>query len=358
MPASETQPAVLHLCASAVWGGAEQVALTLRDLALAHGWEAAIDLPVPIPTERFAAPAPEPAPKVSWWRWAVRERRPVDVVHAHLPWPDRLGPALVAAQGMPLVVTFHLLPREEGWTRDRLFGVQTKWLMALVGRTRARVTWVALSREDARTLERLLGAPVVVVRNAPPRAIPSTRPVTWPEEIVRLVSVGRLEWQKGFERMIDALAHPPVRDLPWHWNLLGEGSLRDALRARITTAGLDERITLVGARPASDGLTGAHLLLAPSLREGMPLVPLEALEAGVPVIASRIPPHEELFEKVPDALLSADEGAWPTDLVRVIADGVVRQRLLLAQRRILGDDPRESTWRMYASLYDELRLTR
>ena len=168
---------------------------------------------------------------------------------------------------------------------------------------------------------------------------------------MRLLSVGRLDVQKGFDRMLRALAHPTLRALPWHWNILGEGAQRPALTALADTLGLSARVTLVGARPAVDGLCRAELLLSPSRYEGMPLVPLEGAEAGVCVVASRIASHEELYERCPDALLPDDESAWPDALGRFLRDDALRARTTLAQRAALGDNPRRVMFEAYEALY-------
>jgi glycosyltransferase involved in cell wall biosynthesis len=345
-----TRRSVLQLAASAAWGGAEQVADTLRAECERGGWDARLELPFDH-TARWDAATPRP---VSWWRWALSEHSPGEVVHAHLPWPDRLGAALVAARGRPLVVTFQLLPPPAGWPRDKCFRVPSKRMLSLAGALRRRVRWVALSRADARTLEALLGAPVTIVRNAPPAPQRAPAPLAWPEGSLRVLSVGRLDRQKGFDAMLTALAAPEVRRLAWHWNVIGEGSERASLTAQMKALGLEDRVTLLGARPAVDGFARAELLLSPSRFEGMPLVPLEAAEAGVAALASSIDPHEELYERVPECLLPRDERAWPAALARWIADADLRARVAIAQREVLGDNPRRAMFTAYEALYRAL----
>lgn len=344
-----TRHSVLHLAASAAWGGAEMMADTLRAECERAGWDARLELPFDH-SVRWEAATPRP---VSWWRWALAKRGDADLVHAHLPWPDRVGPALIAARGRPLVVTFQLLPRD-GWPRDRCVRLPSKRVLSIAGALRDRVRWVALSRADARTLEALLGVPVTIVRNAPPAATRAPEPLAWPEGSLRLLSIGRLDRQKGFDAMLTALAAPAVRSLAWHWNLIGEGSERASLTAQARALGLEDRVTFHGARPGLDGLCRAELLLAPSRFEGMPLVPLEAAEAGVAVLASTIAPHEELYERVSECLLDRDESAWPAALARWFTDAELRARVAVAQREVLGDNPRRAMFAAYESLYRQL----
>jgi glycosyltransferase involved in cell wall biosynthesis len=275
----------------------------------------------------------------------------VDVVHAHLPWPDRLGPALLAARGRPMVVTFHLLPDEGGWPRDRLLRLPGKQVLACAGRLRGEVRWVGLSHEDTARLDGLLGARTTRVRNAPPLPEHSRDPLAWPEGTVRLLSIGSLESRKGFDRMLEGLSSPGLRDLPWTWIVLGEGPDHAVLERRAAALGLAGRVRFPGARPAVDGYAGADLVLAPSRREGMPLVVLEALEAGVPVVASPIASHRELLGAIEGSVLPEEEARWPDGLRELLESAPRRRALVAAQRAVLGPDPRDTMWRAYESLY-------
>ncbi len=137
-------PEVVHLVPSRAWGGAEQVAQTLHTLAVAHGWTSSLRLPATQGT-------PWTPPDVhtdKWLRWALDPLPPGALIHAHLPWPDRLGTVLVAARSAPLVVTFHLLPETPPWPRDVLLRVPSPSVFAFAGRLRSRVRWVGLSVHD------------------------------------------------------------------------------------------------------------------------------------------------------------------------------------------------------------------
>jgi glycosyltransferase involved in cell wall biosynthesis len=70
-----------------------------------------------------------------------------------------------------------------------------------------------------------------------------------------------------------------------------------------------------------DVLAGASWALAPSRSEGMPLAPMEAMEARVPVLASDIGAHRELFSAAPGSLLPTDEARWPEALGALFDEG-------------------------------------
>lgn len=108
-----------------------------------------------------------------------------------------------------------------------------------------------------------------------------------PRAGVQYVCAGRLDGQKGFDRLIAAL--PQLRrEKDWHLTILGEGRQRTELENLIAKEGLAERITLAGhvARPWPV-IAAADVFLMPSRYEGLPNAALEALACGTPVIATR-----------------------------------------------------------------------
>jgi glycosyltransferase involved in cell wall biosynthesis len=104
------------------------------------------------------------------------------------------------------------------------------------------------------------------------------------------LSIGRIEANKGFDVLVDALARA-ASELPpqWAWVLVGDGPLRAAVEAAAATAGITERVRFAGALSDAD----LHSLAAvadwfvhPTLYEGSSIVTLEAMAHGLPVIGS------------------------------------------------------------------------
>jgi glycosyltransferase involved in cell wall biosynthesis len=108
-----------------------------------------------------------------------------------------------------------------------------------------------------------------------------------------LLFVGRLRIRKGVEVLLEAL-RPGMRLL-----IAGDGEHRAALERKAAELGLDSRIRFLGRCDAARVrglLKGAAALVVPSIYEGMPLVVLEAMESGVPVVASRVSGIPEVVE--------------------------------------------------------------
>ena len=118
-----------------------------------------------------------------------------------------------------------------------------------------------------------------------------------------LLSVGRLELNKGFQHLVSALSKVAVR-LPttWAWVLVGDGPERENIRRALAQAGLSHRAVLAGRVDDTDLHSlyeVADWFVHPTLYEGSSLVTLEAMAHGLPVIASRV---GGLPDKVKDGL--------------------------------------------------------
>lgn len=128
-----------------------------------------------------------------------------------------------------------------------------------------------------------------------PARFPS--PVAPPGGGPHLVAIGRFSAQKGFALLIEALAlsAPGLPDL--HLTLVGDGELRPEITGLIERHGLDRHVTLAGWQ-SEDGvrkaLDAAQALILPSFAEGLPVVLMEAMANGRPVIATAIAGVPEL----------------------------------------------------------------
>ncbi|HEY4596913.1 MAG TPA: glycosyltransferase family 4 protein [Thermoanaerobaculia bacterium] len=149
-----------------------------------------------------------------------------------------------------------------------------------------------------------------------------------------LLFVGRLRIRKGVEVLLEALREIPGARL----RIAGDGEHRPALER--AAAELGPAVTFLGTRDAAQVRTllrGAAALVVPSIYEGMPLVVLEAMAAGVPVVASAV-------SGIPEVVVDGETG-WlvpPEDpealaraLEEILADpGEARRRGEAGRRRV------------------------
>ena len=147
-------------------------------------------------------------------------------------------------------------------------------------------------------------------------------PELGPEAELRLACVGRLHPpSKGQDILLQALAAPEWRARRWRLSLYGEGASAEGISRLAERLGLAGRVRLAGHVSDIAGVWAEHhALVLPSRYEGMPLVLVEAMLCGRPVIATDVAGHSELMEdgvtgflaEAPTvaALLRTFERAW------------------------------------------------
>jgi colanic acid/amylovoran biosynthesis glycosyltransferase len=175
---------------------------------------------------------------------------------------------------------------------------------------------------------------------------PVARPADGP---LQIVCIGTLHEVKGQTHLIEACRLLREAGLRFTCRLVGEGPDREALETRIAAAGLSRQVELVGARTRPEIATmlrDADVLVLPSVptsrgqREGLPVVLMEAMSAGLPVVASGISGIPELVEDGVTGLLvpPGQPVAIAAAVERLGHDPTLRRRLGAAAReRVLAD---------------------
>jgi phosphatidylinositol alpha-mannosyltransferase len=285
----------------------------------AEPWVSAVGRPVAVPYNRSVAPicfSPSSARRVGA---ELRAFAP-DVVHAHeplTPSTSMLALRAAAREHTPTVATFHA-----GAERSVLFDVAAPALRRLA---RAIDVRIAVSAAAADFAARRIGDGFVVVANgvdverfagAEPADLPAGR---------RMLFVGRLDERKGFRVAVAAFERLADRFPDLLLIAVGDGP--EAAAARALPEAIRQRVVLVG-RVANEDLhryeAAADVFVAPSVGgETFGVVLIEAMSAGVPVVASDIRGYDEVIR--------AGEGLLvPPRDPRALADAVAR----------ILDDPR------------------
>lgn len=155
--------------------------------------------------------------------------------------------------------------------------------------------------------------------------------------VLKILSVGTLHEVKGQAVLIDALASIAHRDVQFSCRLIGEGPDRRALADQIARHGLEHRVSLDGARNSlavAAAMREADVFVAPSVpsrdgrREGIPVVIMEAMASGLPVVASDLSGIPEIVDDGVTGRLTppGDIEAIARALVELASDPALRDR--------------------------------
>jgi len=170
-----------------------------------------------------------------------------------------------------------------------------------------------------------------------------------------ILFVGRLDPQKGTMSLLEAFGALAERRAGVHLLLVGAGPLENAVRSWIGEHGMDLRVHLAGRRDDIPELMRASdCLVLPSRWEGMPNVVLEAMAAGLPVVATRVEGTEELIRHEETGLLvpADDLQALSSALELTLEDRTsAADRADSAQNVVQNDFAWSTVAEAYAAMY-------
>jgi glycosyltransferase involved in cell wall biosynthesis len=293
--------------------------------------------------------------------YELRKRRP-GIVHVHLNWPlaGRYGILGALVARVPAIVaTVHLFVKPEP---GPIVSVQRYLLRSAVDRI------IAVSNEVERGLRHSFGLPpskLNVVYNGialsafdRPMNASLRAAITGHKQQPLVLTVTRLEPQKGLNFLIDAAELLPEVTFV----IAGDGSSRRVLEEKVCARGLEGRVIFLGHRSdIPDLLAACDLFVFPSLYEGLPLAPLEAMAAGKPVIATRVGGTDEavLHGKTGLLIPPADPRAL-ADAIRTLLDNpALAQELAAAGRaRVANQFSVQNMMEHVTAIYEDLLAQR
>jgi glycosyltransferase involved in cell wall biosynthesis len=236
------------------------------------------------------------------WRSYLRalERAQVhspDLIHAHCAYPDGLAAAELGKRlGRPVVVTVHGhdlkdLPRHPRWRALVVRALQqARSVVAVSQDLRERALALGLAPEKVHLIPNGVDCQVF----APDFA---RRPG---EGGWRLLYVGRFDPAKGIGILLEALARLRGQGRDVRLSLIGGNPLTGGerpFRRQVARLGLADRVEFLGEVPWNQvprHMASADLFALPSFSEGLPLVLLEALSCGLPILSTRCGGPEEI----------------------------------------------------------------
>ena len=260
-----------------------------------------------------------------------------DIVHTHLHTLKYVVPARLAFRHTAVAHTLHNLAQHEIEASGQAFQRAA---------FRLGVAPVAIGDAIARSVSEVYGLPAkATIPNGIPVAAFQTPSGTRqrvravlaiPEDVPVFVAVGRLNPQKDHATLLAAFADPNISSLNAHLILAGAGDLRSALIGQAEALGISSRVHLLGVRDDISALYAASDVFVLSSRyEGNPLVVMEAMASGLPIVATSVGSVPELV---------------PANVGRLVSPGNP-ESLAAAMRQLAGDLPLARSLGIYAAQY-------
>jgi glycosyltransferase involved in cell wall biosynthesis len=174
------------------------------------------------------------------------------------------------------------------------------------------------------------------------------------EDEIFLLSIGRLTYQKGHEFLVQAMSNVVRRFPNGKVGICGDGPLRSQLERQITEASLSDHVKLLGAwEDISPLLASAEIFVLPSRWEGLSRALMEAMAAGLPVIATEVDGIKDLITNGVNGLLVPSEDAerLGNSILQLIDNAEMRKKIGAAgQAHVLQFHSMEDMCRKYYDL--------
>jgi glycosyltransferase involved in cell wall biosynthesis len=245
-----------------------------------------------------------------WFKWRFGIPYVVSLRGSDVPgYSEKYGGLMYALLKIPILMTW-------------------KWALAVVPNSRGLME-LARKSDPKRTFE--------IIPNGVDTEEFRPDPTREHDGIFRILAVGRLTPRKGLRFLIRAMALLPAEQKTELW-LVGDGEERPSLEALAKDCGISGIVKFFGPVPHEElpkyyGL--ADVFCLPSLNEGMSNTVLEAMAAGLPIVATVTGGTEELVADGENGLFVAQES--PEDLAEkfrtLLADEELRKRMGEASRR-------------------------
>jgi glycosyltransferase involved in cell wall biosynthesis len=245
-----------------------------------------------------------------------------DVLHAHLGYSIILGILAGLLSGTPVVATLHNV-RSDRWTKLENF-------MLWIGAKRViAVGKMVLNAHLSQPYHKKMIVvpnpvkPVEVIAQSEKDGI--RREFSGNKERPFLISVGRLEPQKAFADLVAAMDIVRKSNTDVFLALVGGGNLRESINRQIDDLGLKDHISMLGVRSDVPRLLAASdFFISSSHWEGMPIAVLEAMSAGLAIVATKVGDVPHVVGKASGILVDPKQpAALAKAIISLLDDPVV-----------------------------------
>lgn len=292
----------------------------------------------------------------------LREARP-DVIQSHLTYGNIIGGLAGVAAGIPVVATLHSAGKDRRYskTREGLESLVMRWLdrkIIAVGRNTAK--W-----HQARTGKKKVVTVLNAVDDIADISIAERREIRremmGDDSKSLLISVGRLSIVKAYDDLIRAfdMVHRVMGET--FLILAGDGVMRQEWEQLAAALGLSDAVKFLGNRgDVPRLLRSSDLYVSSSVVEGMPLAVMEAMGAGLPIVATEVGDLPEMIDENCGVLVPPRDVQRLADaIVEVLTNRERRMEMGRNARQYAMDEFSSAAWMdLLIAIYDDVRKGR
>lgn len=362
---------VVHLIDRLDTGGAEKLLITAAEQAALVGWDMqVISLSEASPTavhERLTELGVSPVHAPSCRRRALvdarrgRDLRGIirsldpDVLHTHLRFANILGPAATAGMSLPRVTTLHTIAG--GAVRESRHDLLERQVLRHGFHAR-----IAVGPTVAETQQRRIGRSVTVVPN--PVTVDAEVDDSRVAELRRtllagspgplLLTAGRLTDAKGLPDLLRALSLVRHHLRGATLVIAGDGERMEELRMLSEELHVSDHVRFLGGRSdVPELMRAADAFVMASVQEGLPLVVLEAMAAGCPVVATDVGDVSYALDGAGLVVRPGEYCQLASAVVRLLVDPYLCRRLGERGRDVVSERHSPEAWAAHLDLlYD------
>lgn len=290
----------------------------------------------------------------------LMRREKIDILHAHDFYSSFIGAAAARLSGVRVIASQRHLKLSDRRVH--------KWGTRMIHRLANRILVNSEAiREHIINHEGAQPGKIVVIRNGVAPVISNTnsrrelgRDLGLKTNATIVGIVARLQEVKGHRFFIEAAGEVLRSRSGAHFVLVGDGPLRTEIEQQAAELGITDHVRLLGDRSdVSRLIAGFDLLVLASLHEGLPNAVMEAMAAGVPVVATGIGGTMELIVDGETGYLAApaNSAALAERILFALGDEEHREEIVsTARRRIATAFGIERMVESVEALYDEMAI--
>lgn len=176
----------------------------------------------------------------------------------------------------------------------------------------------------------------------------------------RIIAVGRLDYQKGFDRLVEAWRivqqHPNFQD--WQLDIFGQGEWKEMLQGKVQQYGLQDTLHInAPTKQIGEEYANSSMLVMSSNYEGFPMVMIEAMASGLPVVSFDFQcGPKDIIQPEKNGLLvkNGDIQGLAEAMMMVMGDEELRKRMSEEAKKVTETYSEEKVMKQWMDLFEGL----